>query len=63
MVHFLERLQGAKFYFVNSHNLSKLHPDVTIFNSEQDIYAKKLHGQFHDDTPRRLTFRAITSKS
>ena len=42
--------------------MSKFHPDVTILNSDQDNDPKKLHGQFHDDTSKRLTFRAITSK-
>ena len=42
--------------------MSKFHPDVTILNSNQDTDPKKLHEQFHDDTSKRLTFRAITSK-
>ena len=42
--------------------MSKFHPDVIILNSDQDTDPKKLHGQFHDDTSKRLTFRAITSK-
>ena len=38
------------------------HPVVIILNSDQDTDPKKVHGQFHDDSSRRLTFKAITSK-
>ena len=42
--------------------MSKFLPDVIILNSNEDIDPKKLHGQFHDDTSKHLTFRVITSK-
>ena len=63
VVQFLERLRGAKFYFAIPCSLSKFHPDVIILNIDQDTDPKKLHGQFHDDTWKCLTFRVITRKS
>ena len=35
---------------------------MTILNSDLDINNKKLHGQYHDDISKHLTFRGITNK-
>ena len=48
-------MTGVNIYFVNPRRLSEFHPDVIILNSNQDTDPEKLHGQFHDDTSKRLT--------
>ena len=35
---------------------------MTILNSDLDIDHKKLHGQYHDDVSKHLTFRVIINK-
>ena len=42
--------------------MGNFHPDVTILNSEQEIYVWKVDIYFHDDMSRSLSFKRLHAK-